>query len=214
MTRIDIFSDPTCPWCYIGKATFDRALEAEPEHPFVVNYRPYIVNPSVRDRVPYGTYMELKLGGRDKVVEHAKQVQAHAAQAGVEVDFEKITAVPNTLDAHRLIRWATLEGVQAAAVSRLFKGYFQRGEDISQAGVLAGVAESIGMDPALVARLLATDADRDEVLAEIQTAHEMGVRGAPCYVIGNTFVVDGVQPTTVWREIIREINEKARSLDR
>ena len=120
MIRLDIFSDPVCPWCYIGKAYLDRALEAHADHPFAVAWHPFQLNPEMpaggADRA---TYLEQKFGGRDKAVAIYARVEEAAQDAGVAIDFAAMKRMPNTLDAHRLIHWAGLEGRQGAMTSAL-----------------------------------------------------------------------------------------------
>lgn len=167
MTTLDIISDPICPWCYIGKTKLDRALEAAPNHPFEIQWRPFQLNPDM----PAGgmdrrEYLELKFGGREGAISVYGEIARTAEAAGLDIAFEKIKRTPNTLNAHRLIRWAGVEEKQTRVVSLLFKQYFKEGQDISDQDVLVDVATSVGMDGDLVRRLLEGDADLAETIAE------------------------------------------------
>jgi len=204
--RLEILSDPICPWCYIGKAGLDAALERRAGHPFAVSWHPYQLNP---DMPPEGMdrrdYLQTRFGPPEAVVKLYLPVQEAAERAGLPIDFAKITRTPSTLDAHRLIHWAGLEGVQTRVVSALFRAYFAEGRDIGDRAVLADLAAGAGMDRAAVARLLAGDADVEGVHGADRTARARGVRGVPCFVIGGEYVVTGAQPTDFWLQVIDEL---------
>ncbi len=210
MVKLDILSDPVCPWCYIGKALLYRALESKPEHPFTIEWHPFQLNP---DMPPEGAdraaYLEAKFGGRDKAVAIYARIEAAAIEAGLDIDFAAMKRMPNTLDAHRLIHWAGLEGCQGAMVSALFRAFFREGRDIGDRGTLADLAESAGLDRAFIVRLLASDADRDDILARDAHARDRGITAVPTFVIANQYALPGAQPVKLWHQVIDEIAAKA-----
>lgn len=206
MIQLDVFSDPICPWCWIGKTNLDRALESRPDHPFAVEWHPFQLNPDMaREGVDRRAYLEAKFGGKDRAVQVYARVAEAAQAAGLEIDFERMERTPNTLDAHRLIHWAGLEGRQHAMVGRLFRAYFREGADIGDADTLVRLAGEAGLDGAMTARLLATDADRDDLAARDAHARSRGVSAVPTFLIDNRFVVQGAQPVQVWQQIIDDI---------
>ena len=206
MIRLDIFSDPICPWCFIGKANLDRALEAHPDHPFEIEWHPFQLNP---DMPPEGadrrSYLEAKFGGKQNAVSIYARVAEAAEAAGVTINFEAMTRVPNTLDAHRLIHWAGLEGRQTVMVATLFRAYFRDGKDIGDKATLAALAGAAGMDAALAARLLATEADRADIAARDAHARQRGVNAVPTFVIANQHVLSGAQQPDLWGRVIEEL---------
>ena len=212
MIRLDVFSDPVCPWCYIGKAHLDRALAAAPDHPFVIAWHPFQLNPDMpregRDRAEY---LEAKFGGRDKAARAYAQVEAAALQAGIEMDVASVPRAPNTLDAHRLIHWAGIEGRQTAMVSALFRAYWRERRDIGDAGILATIAGEVGLDSAAIARLLASDADRDDILARDADARAKGVNAVPTFLIAQSYVVSGAQSPAFWGNVIAELRQRAKT---
>ncbi|MDB9708043.1 DsbA family oxidoreductase, partial [Planktotalea frisia] len=158
MVKLDIISDPICPWCYIGKTLLDRALEAEPEHPFEIEWHPFQLNPDMpMEGMDRRAYLERKFGGKKAAVKVYGQIDQHARDVGLELDLGGIKRTPNTLNAHRLIHWAGIEQRQSMVVSAMFRAYFKEGRDISDVEVLADLADTCGMDAALIQRLLATD---------------------------------------------------------
>jgi len=214
MIRLDIFSDPVCPWCMIGKANLDRALAAHPDHPFAIEWHPFQLNPEMpSEGAPLAQYLERKFGSRDKVVQMFMVLEAAAQKAGIVMDFAKVTRLPNTLNAHRLIHWAGLEGRQTAMVSALFRAYWREGRDIGDAGVLAALAGEAGMDAEATQRLLATDADAQDIAARDLDARRKGVSAVPTFLIAQTYVVSGAQPPDVWGQVIDELVEKANAGD-
>lgn len=204
--KLDILSDPICPWCYIGKTQLDKALAAIPDHPFVIEWHPFQLNP---DMEPGGMdrreYLERKFGGKEGAVRAYAPVVEHAEKAGLAIDFEAMQRTPNTLDAHRLIHWAGVEGKQSQAVDALFAAYFTEGRDIGDAEVLADIADSIGMDAAVVLKLLKSDADRDDIAKRDSHSREMGVSSVPTFIVANQHAVPGAQPPELWEQVIREI---------
>ncbi|MDN5788136.1 DsbA family oxidoreductase [Pseudorhodobacter sp.] len=213
MIRLDIFSDPICPWCYIGKTHLDRAMESRAEQPFQVQWHPFQLNPDMpAGGVDRRDYLEQKFGGKDKAVEVYARVTQAAKAAGLEINFEAMQRTPNTLDAHRLIHWAGLEGRQNAVVAALFRAYFRDGKDIGDRVVLAGIAVAAGMDGAMTARLLDSDADRDDLIARDADARTKGLTGVPAFLIAQQYLMSGAQPVAVWQQVIDELLEKQPTL--
>ena len=209
MIKLDILSDPICPWCYIGKARLDAALAERPDHAFTIEYHPFQLNPDM----PSGgmdrrSYLEAKFGGRDAATEVYAKIDAAAAESGLDIDWSGIDRTPNTLDAHRLIHWAGIEGRQLAVVSALFRAYFQESRDIGDRDVLADIADSAGLDAAAIRRLLEGDADAEAIAARDAHARERGVTGVPTHIIAEQHVVPGAQPTDLWLKLIDEIAEQ------
>lgn len=204
--RLDILSDPICPWCLIGKARLFRALERRPGHPFAVAWHPFQLNP---DMPPGGmdrhAYLEDKFGGRAGALRaYAPIVEASEAE-GLGIRFDAIERTPSTLDAHRLIHWAGLEHRQTPVVDALFAAYFREGRDIGDHAVLADVAAGAGMEREMVARLLATDADAEDVRARDAHARARGVTGVPTFVVADSAVIVGAQPPETWERVIDEV---------
>lgn len=209
MIRLDIFSDPVCPWCFIGKANLDRALEAHPTHPFRIEWHPFQLNPDMpAGGVDKHRYLAEKFG-EDRLVQMHLRLKEASRAAGAEIDPDTPKRMPNTLDAHRLIHWAGLEGRQTAVVSAIMRAHWREGRDIGNAGVLTDIAAAAGMDRAVTARLLASDADADDIRARDADARQKGVNSVPTFLIAQHYVVTGAQPPEVWGNVIRELLEQS-----
>lgn len=206
MVALDIFADPVCPWCLIGKANLDRALEARPDHPFTIRWHPFQLNPDLpREGTDRRAYLEAKFGGKDRAAQIYARVIEAAEKAGVTINLDRIDRQPNTLDAHRLIHWAGIEGRQTPVVEALMRGYFRDGRDIGDHATLAAIAGEAGMDGPAVARLLATDADADDIAARDADARAKGVRAVPTFLVDGRYVVEGAQPADLWLRVIDEV---------
>ncbi|NVO55421.1 DsbA family oxidoreductase [Rhodobacteraceae bacterium B1Z28] len=204
--KLDILSDPICPWCYIGKAHLDKALAAVPNHPFVIEWHPFQLNPDMPDAgMDRRDYLEGKFGGKEGAVRAYAPVVENAEKAGLKIDFEGMKRTPNTLDAHRLIHWAGIESKQNAVVDALFQAYFVQARDIGDPEVLADIADSVGMDAAVVMKLLKSDADREDIRKRDVHSREMGVSSVPTYIVANQHAVPGAQPPEMWGKVIGEI---------
>lgn len=206
MIALDIFSDPICPWCHIGRAHLAAAIERTGRNPFTLRWRMFRLNPDMpAEGMDRRAYLEGKFGGPAGAADVYGRIEDAATAAGLDVDFAAIQRTPNTLDAHRLVRWAEAEGTADAAAHQLFHRYFARGQDISEPAVLLEVAQSVGLDRDVTARLLTGDSDRAALESEETQARTMGISGVPCFIIDGKYVVQGAQPPETWVRIIEEI---------
>ena len=208
--QIDFISDTVCPWCFIGKRRLARAMAQRPNVIFDVRFRPFRLDPTVpRGGLDREAYLAAKFG-RDGGIEDAQRIiAAEGAKEGIEFDFAAIRRTPNTLDSHRLIRWAALTGVQDDVVERLFAAYFENGEDIGDVRILADIADVCGMDGSQVADMLEGDEDIALVEREDQLAHEMGVTGVPAMIFANKVAVSGAREPEVLAMVIDKALELA-----
>ena len=205
--RLDIFSDPVCPWCYVGKANLERALAQHPDHPFAIQWHPFQLNPDMpSEGVSKRAYLEEKFGGKARVDAVHERLREVARGAGVDMDPDKPQRMPNTLNAHRLIHWAGIEGVQQAVVDALMRAYWVQGRDIGDLGTLADIAGENGMEREATLRLLHSDADADDIQARDQDARQKGVNAVPTFLIAQQYVVSGAQPTETWDKVIAELS--------
>lgn len=208
---LDVIVDVVCPWCFVGKRRLDRAMAAVPELDFEIRYRPYQLDPTIPAAgLERKSYIAAKLGGADRVAKAHAMLEEVGAGLGIAFAFGRIARAPNTLDAHRVIRWAGEAGVQADVTERLMRAYFVEGRDVGDKAVLAGIAQEAGMTGAEIRAWLDTDEDRDTVTAEIAQAQRMGVQGVPCIVIEGKYAVTGAQESDALAEAFREIAEEKR----
>lgn len=207
--KLDIMADPICPWCYIGKAELDRALATVPEHPFVIEFHPFQLNPEMpRGGMDRRTYLETKFGGKENAAAAYAPMVERAEALGLPLDLAAMTRTPNTLDAHRLIHWAGIEGLQYEVVDALFHAYFAEGRDIGDAEVLSDIADSVGMDAAVIHKLLASDADCEAIRARDAHSRDMGITSVPTFIVAGQHAVPGAQPAELWQKVMEEIGEQ------
>ncbi|OJU13627.1 MAG: hypothetical protein BGN85_02430 [Alphaproteobacteria bacterium 64-11] len=211
--QIDVISDTVCPWCFIGKRRLGRAMGLRPRIEFDVKWRPFQLDPTIpRGGMERAAYMTAKFGGDAQIAQMDAIIAAEGAKEGIEFDFAAIRRRPNTIDSHRLVRWAEAAGVQDDVVERLFIAYFENGEDIGDIRVLADIADICGMDGVEVARLLESDDDVALVEREDQLAREIGVTGVPAFIFGGRVAVSGAREPEMLAEAIDRALEMADAL--
>jgi predicted DsbA family dithiol-disulfide isomerase len=172
--------------------------------PLRITWRPFqldaTIPPEGKDR---RAYLEAKFGSGERIRQMQANVASVGTAEGIHFAFDRIEVSPNTLDAHRLIRWSAESGHQEAIVEALFRSYFLDGRNIGDRAVLADIAAEHGMDRDRVAARLASAEDRETVEAEIAAAHRIGVTGVPTFILGNRYGLVGAQPA---EEISRAIS--------
>jgi predicted DsbA family dithiol-disulfide isomerase len=207
---IDIISDVMCPWCYVGHKRLEKAISTLDDIDVEISWRPFQLDPTLpREGKDRQTYLNEKFGGKERAAGFYAQIEGAGKEEGIPFNFDAIKVSPNTLDAHRIIRWAASAGkdVQEKVVRRLFQLYFEEGANIADHEVLIKAARDAGMDSSIVETLLPTDADRDAVISEIRTAQQMGVSGVPCFIFEGRYAVMGAQDATVLADAISQITE-------
>lgn len=208
---VDIVSDVICPWCFLGKRHLDKAIASLDPGSVALRWRPFLLDASIpREGLDRTEYLTRKFGAERLKDLHAPLIAAGKA-AGVPYHFERITRTPNTLNAHRLIAWSHAAGKQHEMAERLFMDYWSEGKDVSEARVLIDAAVAVGLDGTLVAQLLASEADLDRVIAEINRAAEFGITGVPTFIFGNRYAVVGAQPPDVLKAGITRALLEARA---
>lgn len=204
--RLDIFADPVCPWCLIGKAELDRALESRPAHPFAITWQPYQLDPQMPQAgMGYVAYMKMKFGDEKGILAAMRPVMEASERLGLWINPSLIERVPNTLNAHRLLYWAGLEGVQTPVMSGLMRAYWREGRNIGISDVLAEIGAQAGMDGEMIRRLLATAEDRDEIASREMHARQRGISSVPTFIVADSHVVTGAQPASLWQNVIDEL---------
>lgn len=204
---IDVISDVICPWCFLGKRRLDAALAQLGGLDVLVRWRPFMLDASIPpEGMDRQAYLSGKFGPDRLRTLHDPIIEA-AAPLGIPFDFEAITRTPNTLDAHRLIRWSHTADRQHQVADRLFTAYWCEGQDIGQPSVLARCAGEAGLNAQQISELLASDQDVDATRAEIAHATNIGVTGVPTFILGQRYALQGAQPPEVIADAI------TRSLD-
>lgn len=207
--QIDVVSDTVCPWCFIGKRRLDRAVAQRPDLGIEISWRPYQLDPNVpKEGLDRRDYMRAKFGDGERVKGMSETLRQYGEELGIAFAFDKADKRPNTIDSHRLIRWASSVGVQDAVVEALFKAYFEQGRDIGDAAVLTDIAAACGMDGDLVADLLASDADIELVTRESGLAGQMGIQGVPAFVLQGKYMLVGAQDTDVLLRVFDKVQAK------
>jgi predicted DsbA family dithiol-disulfide isomerase len=192
--QIDVVSDTVCPWCHIGRARLNKAIALRPDLDIQVVWHPFQLAPELPpEGVDRKEYLEQKFGGADKARHIYTPIVEAGAYEGIPFAFEKIQRSPNTFDSHRLILWAGAAGCQDRMVGILFRLYFEDGADIGDREVLAGAAAEAGMDADLVRELLAGDADRDRIEAELMVARRLNIQGVPTFLFNQRYLLSGAQ---------------------
>jgi len=192
--RIDVVSDVVCPWCFIGKRRLEKALALKPDIPVEVHWRPYFLNDWIpREGISREQYLTTKFGSPERYKGIAQRVVAAAAADGLTYAADKISRQPNTIDAHRLIRWAGGIGKAAEMKQRLMDLYFTDGADLTNHAVLVQAAADIGLNAVDIRAALASDQDVPQIEAEAQSAKDAGIEGVPMFIFGGKFAVSGAQ---------------------
>jgi predicted DsbA family dithiol-disulfide isomerase len=194
--RIDVFFDVVCPWCLIGKRRLESALSSRPDVTPEIAWQPFQLNPDMPQAgMPRQSYLEAKFGGPSRAKQIYGMIRETAARSGIHLDIDRIERTPNTLDAHRLVRWRQLQGADDtdALVDRLFTAYFQEGDDVGDRQVLVRLAGEVGIDAQEAEAFLASDAEAQAVQTIDKTARQMGIQGVPCFVFDQHYALSGAQ---------------------
>ncbi|MCR6632138.1 MAG: DsbA family oxidoreductase [Magnetospirillum sp.] len=201
--KIEFIFDTVCPWCYVGKRRFERALAMRPGTRADIHWRPFLLNPDIPlEGIDRRAYLDRKFGGPARVQRVHGAVAAAGETEGINFAFDRITRAPNTLNSHRMIRFAAGLGHEADTVEALYRAYFCEGRDIGMIGELVDIGQSVGLPPRTLEAYLQSDADIAAVMNDNARAHRLGVNGVPCLVLEGQYAVAGAQEPDVLLRLI------------
>ena len=211
---IDVMSDVVCPWCFIGKRRLEKAVALRPDLPVEVRFHPYFLNPWVpREGISRTEYLTTKFGSPERYNANVPRIAAAAASEGLVYAPDKIQRQPNTLDCHRLIRWAEAIGAAPRMKQRLMDLYFTEGADLSDREVLVQAASDCGLDADRVREQLASDLDVEAVTRAADSAKDAGIDGVPCFIVGGVLAVSGAQsPEYLASAMDRAVQEREKRM--
>jgi predicted DsbA family dithiol-disulfide isomerase len=203
---LDLVSDVVCPWCWIGLRNAQTAIAALDENLKVqTSFRPFFLDAGIPEEgLEYHAYMDRKFPDKAARKAGMEHLQHAGAQVGIDFRFDKITKRPNTLNAHRLIRWAEGQGKGWVAKEALFNAFFTQGRDVGDKAVLIEIGCEIGLDEALLSELYASDRDVDQIKREVQEAQQIGVSAVPTFIVARKRGVSGAQPPEVLEKLLTE----------
>ncbi len=203
--EIEVVSDVICPWCFLGKRRLDKAIGLVDDIKVEVNWRPFFLDPTIpKEGMSRRTYLEDKFGAERLKTIHDPLIAA-GKEDGVPYEFDKITRTPNTMDAHRLIRWSHVSRKQHDVTERLFMAYWNGGLDVGDRAILLKIATDAGMVSAEVSDKFENGTDVDAVNAEVNDAARMGVTGVPCFIFARKRGMMGAHPTKQMAAAIRQL---------
>lgn len=212
--RVEIWSDVICPWCYIGKTRFDRAIERlGDEVTLDVVYRAYQLDPSARPGVtePVSEAYARKFGGPDQAEQVISRVTSAAREDGIDMRLDRALRA-NTVLAHRLVWWASTPECpvdQSAVQDRLMRAYFTEGDDIGDPRRLAELLAELGVDPASTVDFLNGEGGIAEVAQEIERAGEHGISAVPTFVVDGRWAIPGAQDVETFERVLRRLAERS-----
>lgn len=206
--RIDIWSDVVCPWCWIGKHRFQRALElmGDKAPELDVHWHPFLLAPDAdATPVPLREAYAVKFGGVERTNQMLAQTQATAQAEGLPMDFDRGQVKVTTLPAHRLMWLAGTQGVQEAVGEALFRAHFEHGRNLADPQVLIEAAAAGGIPAERVTAMLGSEEGLAEVRAGLGQAQALGIQSVPTFVINGQYAVQGAQPPEVIAQVLEKI---------
>ena len=205
--HVEIYSDMVCPWCFIGKRRWEKAIETAGYANHVqVTWRPFQLNPTMpKSGMDRRTYLEAKFGG----AEGRREIEERLAKAGVAdgimFAFDRIARTPNTFEAHRLMWFSQQHKKQDDLAEGLFHAYFSEGRDIGDGQTLVDIAAEIGLDRDATRQFLASDQGVEVVREEEATGHGLGIQGVPYFVLNGTYAISGAQSPDIFVSALQKV---------
>lgn len=192
-TLVEVVGDFVCPWCFIGKRRLDRALASVPRpERYSVRWLPFELDPALpaagRERSSYRTQ---RFGSLQRSMQKDQLATLAGQDVGIAFRYDRITLVPNTSNAHRLVRWLGTNGDQAAAVDAIFRAYFLEGRDIGARQTLLEIVEELALPTKALATLFDDPASLDEV-RKLERRVADRVRTVPSYILNRGELVQGL----------------------
>ena len=194
--QVDVIADLICPWCYLGKRRLDDALSAV-HGPSLVSWYPFQINPAMPSSgMSLDEYLDKRFGSAEKLRPAMDELTLIGKAEGINFDFDKLERIPNTLDAHRLMKLAETEELSTSDLAEnILRGFFERGLDIADRDVLIDIGGDSGLSPTVIGEMLDNDLSRRVVLSQEAQVRQSGVTGVPDFLINKRLFAIGAQST-------------------
>ena len=194
--QVDVIADLICPWCYLGKRRLDDALSAV-HGPSLVSWYPFQINPAMPSSgMSLDEYLDKRFGSAEKLRPAMDELTLIGKAEGINFDFDKLERIPNTLDAHRLMKLAETEEVSTLDLAEnILRGFFESGLDIADRDVLIDIGGDSGLSPTMIGEMLDNDLSRRVVLSQEAQVRQSGVTGVPDFLINKRLLAVGAQST-------------------
>ena len=208
--KIDIVSDVVCPWCAVGYANLNKALEESPEVHANIDWHPFQLNPYMgKDGQDINEHLEEKYGlSPEQLAANKQNLVERGAESGVDFKFNQRSRIYNTLACHILLHYAAEQGRQTELKLALFHAYFTDGLDVSDETVLLNCIENVGLNKADAQTALHDENYKKAVLAEESKYKHMGISSVPSFIINDKYLLSGGQPVESFKQALKEIAEK------
>jgi predicted DsbA family dithiol-disulfide isomerase len=195
--RVDVWSDVVCPWCYVGKARFEKALSTFDHRDEVeVVYHAFELDPGYpKDQRETSIAMLSRKYGMSEADARAADSRVATLAAAEGLGFDPERPVGNTFDTHRVLQLGLAKGVQSELLSAVNKAYFAEARQVFDRDVISEIAAGAGLDAALVGEVLDGDSFAVEVRQDEAQARQLGISGVPFYVFDMALGASGAQPT-------------------
>ncbi len=194
--QVDVIADLICPWCYLGKRRLDDALSAV-HGPSLVSWYPFQINPAMPSSgMSLDEYLDKRFGSAEKLQPAMDELTLIGKAEGINFDFDKLERIPNTLNAHRLMKLAETEELSTSDLAEnILRGFFESGLDIADRDVLIDIGGDSGLSPTVIGEMLDNDLSRRVVLSQEAQVRQSGVTGVPDFLINKRLFVLGAQST-------------------
>lgn len=206
--RIDIWSDVICPWCYLGKRRLERAMERlDWAGDIEIHWRAYLLDPTATAEPQDLESAINRKYGPGAFSGMKKRLGALGEAEGIAYNFDTAVRV-STLDAHRLLAWAWDEAGaagQGALKERLLRAYFEDGANVADAATLGRLAAEAGLNAVKAGEIIAADAYRDVVLADLEGAMDREITGVPAFVVEDRLLIPGAQDTDTFVDVLNRV---------
>jgi len=200
---IEVVHDLICPWCYLGVRRLFRTLRQRPDLRYELIWRPFLLNPDMPTAgMSRNDYVMRKFGSEERGRRLYSSIGEIGRSEGIEFRFDRIRRAPNSVNAHRLVRYAGRFGRAGPLVECLFEAHFVAGRDIGDLAVLIALAAEQGLEPNAVRRFLMSDEETEAVHADNLRAHRLGINGVPCFVISGRHAIAGAQEPDVLERLL------------
>lgn len=208
--RVDIWSDVICPWCYVGKARFEKALDSFAHRDEVeVVYHSFELDPSSpRGQRESNLAMLSKKFGKSPAEALALDDQVGSLARAEGLGFDSGRPVGNTFDLHRVLHLGLDRGVQHALLGAVNEAYFAQARDVFDRDVLTEVAAGAGLDADEVGKVLDGEAYADEVRQDELQARQIGIGGVPFFVFDMALGASGAQPAELFASALSQAWER------